>query len=172
MAPEAETKTVKAPQLELRGLDRVPEWFSHFIESNGLAHVLAHLVGLDGDQSRLLHCTADGNLYFEAAAGGAASVVQQFTAVTAPDTVYTKVITAGNDDQIDLGTAAPRIVRASAEGTFWIVGDSVEQGGPATEHGIVGNCASFTFYADKRWLWIMNVDGSETHTMVLQIWDL
>ncbi len=62
MPPEAQEKAVNAPQLELRGLDRVPEWFSCFLESNGLQHTLAHLVGLDGDQSRLAGVNALGAL--------------------------------------------------------------------------------------------------------------
>lgn len=118
MAPEAETKTVKAPQLELRGLDRTPAWFSRFIETNGLAHVLGHLVGLDGDQSRLLTCTADGKLNVESAgAGGGESVGVPFWAATEPDTrALLEAVGIEGGANLDYGSAGNRRIAYAVAG--------------------------------------------------------
>ena len=55
-------RKIVAPQLEVREVGRTPASLSSYVERAELVRVLAHLVGLVGDESKLLKGTAAGQL--------------------------------------------------------------------------------------------------------------
>ncbi len=56
------TQGLIAPQLDLIGMERSPDWIGNYQTSNVLVNTLAHLVATDGRFSRLVRCDEDSIL--------------------------------------------------------------------------------------------------------------
>lgn len=62
--PEFEeiTQSLLAPELDIFGIERDPQYIGQYLLSNRLTNTIAHLAAVDGKKSRLLSCDDTGQL--------------------------------------------------------------------------------------------------------------
>lgn len=53
---------INTPLLDIYGVERSPDWLGQYKTTNTLVNTLAHLVGVDGQCSRLISCDNTGQL--------------------------------------------------------------------------------------------------------------